>query len=92
MNIGKTLFAQVMALLRWPLDLAAFLHGQVGLAVQPVDAPVVHSWKLLAQQVVDAPVAEPATHQGRLPYLFTQGRVEFARLRWVAVAVSRRVP
>jgi hypothetical protein len=49
---------------------------------------VVHPRKLLAQHVVDAPVAEPAAHQSRLPNLFTQAGVELAGLRRVAVAVA----
>ena len=44
--------------------------------------------KLLAQHVVDAPVAESAAHQGHLPNLFTQAGVDLAGLRRVAVAVS----
>jgi len=70
------------------LALLAPTHGQVGLAVEAVHAFVIDAWKLRTQQVVDAPVAEAATHMGDLHDLLAQIQRGPIDLRRVAVAVA----
>jgi hypothetical protein len=45
-------------LIHRPLALPAPTNGQVGLAVEPIDAFMVHAGELGAQHVVDAPAAK----------------------------------
>jgi len=57
-----------------PLGLLAFLHGQLGDAVDPIDALVIHSGKRRAQQVMDEPIAEPSPRLGDVDDRGTQCR------------------
>lgn len=70
------------------LDLLAPAHGQVGLAVQPVHALVVHAGELRAEHVVDAPVAKPSASLGDLHDLAAQVFGHLIALGWVAETVT----
>ena len=48
----------------WPPDLLAFAHRQFGHAVQTIHALMIYILKLRAQQIVDAPIAEPTPDLG----------------------------
>ena len=70
--------------MRWPLTAAGArsvaagpcgaAHGQVRLAIQPVDLLVVHVGKLRAQQIVQAAIAEPAADLGQFDDPCGQGQ------------------
>ena len=70
------------------LGLLAFAYGQLGLAVQPVHALVVHAGEFRAQHVVDAPVAKAPAGVGNLDDLAAQVLGHLLALGWVAVTVS----
>ena len=76
------------ALAGGPANLLAFAHGQVGDAVQAVDALVVDARELRAQKIVDAPVTEAAPYMSHLDDPARQLTRRGVCLGRVAVAVA----
>ncbi len=72
-----------------PLGLLALAHRQLGDAVEPVHAFVIHIGKLRAQQVMDPPIAESPPDLSNINDCGAQRRSLLVRHRWVAVTVAQ---
>ena len=86
--IEETIDADLAVLARWQPSLPALAHGQVGCAVQPVHALVVHAGKAGTQQIVGASVAKASAYVSDLDDAGLKVLGHGVNLGWVAVAVA----
>ena len=70
------------------LGLAAFLHRQLGGAVEPVDALVIHVGEFRTQQIMNAPVTEATPRLGDVDDRRAQHGIRGIGGRRIPVAVS----